>query len=85
MLDYEITTVDRIQSLVTWLSKYYLLGEIDLDRDLAGLRIGERLRLRSGDLLGGLRGRLGGELRWKQVLLMGWNDKTHNIKNITNL
>lgn len=41
-----------------------LLGEIDLERDRPGLRIGERLRLRSGDLLGGgLRGRLGGERR----------------------
>ena len=40
---------------------YYLRGEIDLER--AGLRIGERLRLRlKGDLLGGLRARLGGEL-----------------------
>lgn len=41
----------------------YLLGEIDLEPDLTGLRIGERLRLRPiGDLLGGLRARLGGEL-----------------------
>lgn len=37
-----------------------LRGEIDLERDRAGLRIGgERLRL-IGDLLGGLRARLGG-------------------------
>ena len=42
---------------------YYLLGEIDLERERTGLRIGERLRLRlKGDLLGGLRARLGGEL-----------------------
>lgn len=40
-----------------------LLGDIDLERERAGLRIGERLRLRIGDLLGGLRGRLGGERR----------------------
>lgn len=40
-----------------------LLGESDLERDRRGLRIGERLRLRSGDLLGGLRARLGGERR----------------------
>lgn len=37
---------------------------MDLERDRAGLRIGERLRLRArGDLLGGLRARLGGERR----------------------
>ena len=42
---------------------YYLRGEIDLEREQAGLRIGERLRLRmKGGLLGGLRARLGGEL-----------------------
>lgn len=41
-----------------------LLGETDLEPDLTGLRIGERLRLRLiGDLLGGLRARLGGERR----------------------
>ena len=52
------------QLSATWISRYYLLGDIDLERDRGGLRIGERLRLRlSGDLLGGLRGRLGGDLR----------------------
>lgn len=41
----------------------YLRGENDLERERADLRIGERLRLRpTGDLLGGLRARLGGEL-----------------------
>lgn len=41
-----------------------LLGENDLDRERAGLRIGERERLRTiGDLLGGLRGRRGGVRR----------------------
>lgn len=41
-----------------------LRGEIDLDRDRASLRLGDRLRLRLiGDLLGGLRTRLGGERR----------------------
>lgn len=40
---------------------------MDLERDRAGLRIGERLRLRArGDLLGGLRARLGGELNGKK-------------------
>jgi len=39
----------------------YLRGENDLDRERADLRIGERVRLRPiGDLLGGLRARLGG-------------------------
>lgn len=42
-----------------------LLGDTDLERERKGLRIGERLRLRSGDLLGGLRARLGGERRLK--------------------
>lgn len=38
-----------------------LRGENDLEFERAGLRIGERLRLRPmGDLLGGLRARLGG-------------------------
>lgn len=44
---------------------YYLLGEIDLEGERTGLRIGERERLRlrlKGDLLGGLRARLRGEL-----------------------
>lgn len=41
----------------------YLRGEKDLERDRADLRIGERLRLRPiGDLLEGLRARLGDEL-----------------------
>ena len=41
----------------------YLRGETDLERERAGLRIGERLQRRTGgDLLGGLRARLGGEL-----------------------
>jgi len=41
--------------------KNYLRGEKDLDRERADLRIGERVRLRPiGDLLGGLRARLGG-------------------------
>lgn len=41
----------------------YLLGDVDLERERAGLRTGERLRLRLiGDRLGGLRARLGGEL-----------------------
>lgn len=41
----------------------YLRGENDLERERADLRIGERVRLRPiGDLLGGLRGRLGGDL-----------------------
>ena len=39
----------------------YLRGEADLERDRAILRTRERLRLRpTGDLLGGLRARLGG-------------------------
>lgn len=37
----------------------YLRGEADLERERPTLRTGERLRL-TGDLLGGLRGRLGG-------------------------
>ena len=37
-------------------------GETDLERERAGLRIGERLRRRRGDRLGGLRALLGGEL-----------------------
>lgn len=44
-----------------------LRGEADLERDRAILRTGERLRLRpTGDLLGGLRARLGGgeRRRW---------------------
>lgn len=46
----------------------YLRGEIDLERERIGLRIGERVRLRGiGDLLGGLRTRLG-ELQMKLVL-----------------
>lgn len=37
-----------------------LRGEIDLERERIGLRIGERVRLRgTGDLLSGLRARLG--------------------------
>lgn len=40
-----------------------LRGESDLERERAGRRIGERLRLRSGDLLGGLRARRGGVRR----------------------
>lgn len=41
-----------------------LLGDIDLERERAGLRKGERLRLRiGGDLLGGLRALLGGDRR----------------------
>lgn len=61
----------------------YLRGrEDDLERERTGLRIGERLRRRPmGDLLGGLRARLGGELhkniyfylnsilRWKKNIL----------------
>lgn len=46
----------------------YLRGEIDLECERIGLRIGERVRLRgTGDLLGGLRARLG-ELH-KKILL----------------
>lgn len=41
---------------------HYLRGEADIERERAGLRTGERLRRRGGDLLGGLRARLGGEL-----------------------
>lgn len=33
---------------------------MDLERERPGLRIGDRLRLRIGDLLGGLRSLLGG-------------------------
>lgn len=41
----------------------YLRGESDLERDRPGLLRGERLRRRGGgDLLGGLLGRLGGDL-----------------------
>lgn len=40
--------------------KHYRRGESDLERDRIGRRIGERLRLRMGDLLGGVRPRLGG-------------------------
>lgn len=44
---------------------FHLLGEGDRDGERAGLLIGERLRLRpTGDLLGGLRARLG-ELKHK--------------------
>lgn len=42
---------------------HYLRGEADIEREWAGLRTGERLRRRGGgDLLGGLRARLGGDL-----------------------
>lgn len=40
-----------------------LRGEMDLERERPGLRIGDRLRLRIGDLLRGLRTLLGGDLR----------------------
>lgn len=40
-----------------------LRGDTDLERERAGLRMGERVRLRSGDLLGGLRALLGGDRR----------------------
>lgn len=50
------------------MNEKYLRGEKDLDRERADLRIGERERLRPiGDLLGGLRARLGGgDLEKKQ-------------------
>lgn len=43
----------------------YLRGDIDLELERRGLLIGERLRCRGGggDLLGGLLGRLGGDLK----------------------
>lgn len=44
----------------------YLRGESDLERERPGRRIGERLRLRCGDLLGGLRARLAGELSLRE-------------------
>jgi len=50
----------------------YLRGENDLERERADLRIGERVRLRPiGDLLGGLRGRLGGDLQENIHFLKG--------------
>lgn len=48
------------------ISKTYLRGEMDLERERTGLRIGDRLRLRIGDLLGGLRSLLGGDLKHAQ-------------------
>ena len=46
--------------------KCYLRGDTDLDRERAGLRIGERLRRRGGgDRLGGLLARLSGDLKRK--------------------
>lgn len=43
---------------------HYRLGEMDLDRERIGLLIGERLDRRpTGDLLGGLLARRGGELQ----------------------
>lgn len=53
-----------------YIIRSYLLGERDLERECKGLRIGERVRLRSGDLLGGERARLGGgELNETKLLV----------------
>jgi len=51
----------------------YLRGEKDLDRERADLRTGVRVRLRPiGDLLGGLRARLGGgDLEENSLFLKG--------------
>lgn len=53
----------EIRPKIDELSVFHLLGDGDREGERAGLLIGERLRRRpTGDLLGGLRGRLGGEL-----------------------